>query len=378
MKITCTDESGNVYSAELDPTAMVEDLSVLVEVEIGIPVEEQLLMAPTGVILRLDETFGAQGITTDCCVTVRRQVLGGGLKRPAEERPDRIPEVHASEERSHILELYATELMSDQDQLQQLVSPEFDETDPAIQSRIYEEISKRNVEENLANALEFAPEAFTRVSMLHVTVEINKVKVKALVDCGAQTSVVSAATAERCGINWLVDKRAVGTVHGVGEQRSLGRIHLTQANLGGLFIPISLVVLESETFDLIIGLDQMKKHRMIIDLKDDCLRVGGTAIPFLSDSEVSEEPHRGTPFVLGGGDGNEDNNAAEVPTAGANQGTAAKRSTAPSGPNISSAEKEQAIETFVSLTHLERQQAIALLEAVNWNPHAAMSLLMEE
>ena len=53
-------------------------------------------------------------------------------------------------------------------------------------------------DEQLRMALEANPEAFVSVPMLHVNCTLNDVPLKAFVDTGAQMTVMSLQTAQRC------------------------------------------------------------------------------------------------------------------------------------------------------------------------------------
>jgi hypothetical protein len=61
---------------------------------------------------------------------------------------------------------------------------------------------------------------------------------------------------------------------------------MTMVSLGGLVLPFSITVLERQDMDFLIGLDQLKRHQMQIDLKANCLRIDEHALPFLSEGEL--------------------------------------------------------------------------------------------
>jgi DNA damage-inducible protein 1 len=57
------------------------------------------------------------------------------------------------------------------------------------QKKIEELIRQKNIADNLELALEYTPESFGQVTMIYIPCEINGVPLKALVDCGAQTTI---------------------------------------------------------------------------------------------------------------------------------------------------------------------------------------------
>lgn len=66
--------------------------------------------------------------------------------------------------------------------------------------RIAELVDQQAIDEQLRNAIEYTPEVFTQVPMLYINIEINNYPVKAFVDTGAQTTIMSTRLA---GENWL-------------------------------------------------------------------------------------------------------------------------------------------------------------------------------
>ncbi|GBP97895.1 Protein DDI1 homolog 2 [Eumeta japonica] len=117
-----------------------------------------------------------------------------------------------------------------------------------------------------------------------------KFPVKAFIDSGAQTTIMSAACAERCNIMRLVDTRWAGIAKGVGIQRIIGRIHMVQMRIEKDFLTTSFSVLEEQPMDMLLGLDMLKRHQCTIDLKRNVLHIGttGTETPFLPESELPE------------------------------------------------------------------------------------------
>lgn len=166
------------------------------------------------------------------------------------------------------------------------------ESDPfnvKYQKRIEETIRQQNINSNLQNALEYNPESFAQVHGLYVQCFINKYSVKAFVDSGAQTTIISKKCAQECNILRLMDTRFQGIARGVGTATILGRIHSAELKLSSnITLLCSFFVMDMEYIDLLLGLDMMRKHRMRIDLEQDVLRVHGDHVAFLSEYECQK------------------------------------------------------------------------------------------
>ncbi|KUI68224.1 DNA damage-inducible protein 1 [Cytospora mali] len=265
-----------------------------------------------------------------------------------------------------------------------------DPFDVDAQARIEEIIRQERVMENLQNAMEHNPEVFGRVHLLYIDVEVNGHKVKALVDSGAQATIMSPATAEACNIMRLVDKRFAGVAKGVGTATIVGRVHSAQIRIGSLFLPCSFTVMEGKNVELLLGLDMLKRHQACIDLTRDKLVIQGVEVSFLGEADIPKETEEALgdePTVSGPGGTTIGGRTGAVHQAGAEaSGTPGPSSSAqpaaPSAPVATPAAPAQpqfSDEAIGQLMQLgfSREAAVRALEATGGNVEYAAGLLFQ-
>ena len=165
-----------------------------------------------------------------------------------------------------------------------------DPNDPQVQQKIAKIIQQKNIDENLRQAEEYMPETLFPVHMLFINLEINKKKVVALVDTGAQSTIMSQALCQKCDLFNLCDTRFSGIAKGVGTGKIIGTVHAAQMKIQNKVLMAKITVLENSSIGFIFGLDNMRAHRCTIDLNQNGLifpDIGVTA-KFLSDGEIKK------------------------------------------------------------------------------------------
>ena len=269
-----------------------------------------------------------------------------------------------------------------------------DPFDPVAQGKIAEYIRQKNVEENYVSAIEHNPESFASVAMLYIDCFVNGVKMKAFVDSGAQSTIMSEKCAQACNMMHLLDTRFAGIARGVGEAKILGRIHMADLKIGNSHFISSFTVMQQteagkHDLDFLLGLDNLKRHQSCIDLKENVLRIGNEVTPFLAEKDIPghanrlhEEGLRSLAKSVDGVDLSGDVQPQPAATAnrpGAAAGQAAANRAAGGGGGapspITDPNSETKIQTIISVTGATRQQAVDALRRCGGNVDAAAQML---
>lgn len=98
-----------------------------------------------------------------------------------------------------------------------------------------------------------------------------------LVDTGAQSSVLSMPLVRQLGLTNRVDRRYQGVAAGVGRAKISGSIRNVSVHLGNGHVEflMDFIVLEVQDPLVILGLDQMRKYKCLVDMEREKLIFGG-------------------------------------------------------------------------------------------------------
>ncbi len=102
---------------------------------------------------------------------------------------------------------------------------------------------------------------------LHFSVEINGYLIEGLVDTGASMSVMAAAVVREMGMMHLVSgSETYKTASGIVTQ-AMGRINEVSIKTGGVQCLITFMVVDTDSYDVLLGLDFLIKIGAIVDVE---------------------------------------------------------------------------------------------------------------
>jgi len=141
------------------------------------------------------------------------------------------------------------------------------------------------------------PEMFSSKSMLYIPGTVAGVAIELFVDTGAQSSVVSECMVRQLKRSHRVDRTYRGQARGVGKANITGMLCDVPVSFGssGVEFKMAFLVLACDQPMLIMGLDQMRKYRCLVDLDRNELVFGGQggiAVKFVERPLVAYPPHR--------------------------------------------------------------------------------------
>lgn len=112
-------------------------------------------------------------------------------------------------------------------------------------------------------------------SLIYVPAEINACAVEMMVDTGAQCSVISNQLMRKLGLQSKLNSRMQGFAKGVGRARVLGVIENCPVEMGHVAFLLFFIVLDIAEDMIVLGIDQMRRFRCLIDLENEKLIFGG-------------------------------------------------------------------------------------------------------
>jgi DNA damage-inducible protein 1 len=311
MKLSIAKPNSDLVFIDVDEEAKIEDLKILIEVETGTPIDEQvltfqgrLLRGPVFVLEAglldgdvVSLSIKDPSITAQANALLQQSQRNPDLLRQLVRMNPPLAEAIRRQDVTFIEEILMVTAQSHRKRLEEYTKEvklmNSDPFDMQAQMEIERRIQQENIDKNYEFAHEYMPEVFASVYMLYIPCKVNNVQLQAFVDSGAQSTIMSKECAERVGIMRLIDRRFQGEARGVGVGKIIGRIHAANLEIGGKFFMCSFTILESSDIDMLFGLDMLRRHQCSIDLHLNALTLnaGEIVVPFLSEAEINSKMH---------------------------------------------------------------------------------------
>jgi len=112
-----------------------------------------------------------------------------------------------------------------------------------------------------------------RSKTLHLSVEVNNYLIEGLVDTGASMFVMAASVVRELGLMHLMSgSETYKTAYGAVTQ-ALGRIEEVPIKVGGVQCSMTFMVVDTDSYDILLGLDLLIKIGTIVDVEQGLIQV---------------------------------------------------------------------------------------------------------
>eukprot|EP00826_Nyctotherus_ovalis_P052380 TRINITY_DN6627_c0_g4_i3.p1 TRINITY_DN6627_c0_g4~~TRINITY_DN6627_c0_g4_i3.p1 ORF type:complete len:456 (+),score=147.31 TRINITY_DN6627_c0_g4_i3:147-1370(+) len=393
--------TGKETAIEVDENSIVETVKTVLEIETDVPAAVQLIVH-NGRYIQDEPTKSLKyfGIKAGSKITIVNQIElqqnnAQALKLEAQmlidyyksnmmlldellarDRP--LAEAVVNEDmgyvENYVMAQKQKQLLSRMQENAEIQRLREDIMNPESQRKIEEIIKRQRINENLRYAEEEMPESFIKVPMLYIDCSVNGIPMQAFIDTGAQSTIMSQNCAKKLQLLKMMDDRYKGIATGVGTGKIIGRVHAAQMEIGGRFFPFAITVIESATLnvDMILGLDNLKRHRCVIDLAAGCLKLmnGELSVPFISEKDVRESYYSEQGEIAAESLREESKGGKPSPAK-----SAAAAQPKPAAAPVQS-ENEKKIARLVQ-EGISRQEATSILANVDWNLDMALMYVIQ-
>eukprot|EP00529_Nitzschia_sp_RCC80_P029513 CAMPEP_0113496988 /NCGR_PEP_ID=MMETSP0014_2-20120614/30400_1 /TAXON_ID=2857 /ORGANISM="Nitzschia sp." /LENGTH=317 /DNA_ID=CAMNT_0000390917 /DNA_START=416 /DNA_END=1369 /DNA_ORIENTATION=- /assembly_acc=CAM_ASM_000159 len=145
--------------------------------------------------------------------------------------------------------------------------------------------SRRDYDEDRYDANDgFHTDRLNADHMLFVNCRLDGNDIDLLVDTGASSSALSKDMVYSLGLEHKLNKSVFGDAKGVGSTNIVGVLENISMRIGQIEFRVFFMVIDSQMPCCILGLDQMRRFKCLVDLDESCIVFGGrdgVAVPFL-------------------------------------------------------------------------------------------------
>jgi hypothetical protein len=112
-----------------------------------------------------------------------------------------------------------------------------------------------------------------RIKTIHLSVEINHYLIEGLVDTRASMSVMAASVVRELGLIHLVSRSETYKTASGAVTQTLDRIEEVQIKVGGMQCSMTFMIVDTDSYDILLGLDMLIKIGAIVDVEQGLIQV---------------------------------------------------------------------------------------------------------
>jgi len=124
------------------------------------------------------------------------------------------------------------------------------------------------------------------------------VKIKAVLYMGSPVNVVSSKLVKKLKLAHNLNYHQLYGIAGLSMTRAIGAYSALPMQFGKLLLAVPAVVLENESYNLLVGTQFLREYNEIIDLKDGYLSILGYEVTLIFEEPVKAPGKRLKIFAL--------------------------------------------------------------------------------
>lgn len=146
-------------------------------------------------------------------------------------------------------------------------------------------ITDNDIVKVVRNLAEPEPERYNNIYIAGV---VNNYKIKMIVDCGAQVTMMSMQLVQRLELEHLIDRKYRGVARGMGSAEIIGKIFACNITIGtDLVVAMDITVADiDDPVMCLIGLDFLYPNKCAINFDTNMLYTKNHQVPLLSSAEI--------------------------------------------------------------------------------------------
>ncbi|KAJ9071815.1 hypothetical protein DSO57_1033320 [Entomophthora muscae] len=123
-------------------------------------------------------------------------------------------------------------------------------------------------------------------TITYVEISIQKVKIKAILDMGSPVNVVSLKLVKKLKLAPSLNYHQLYITSGLSMTCAIGAYSSLPMQFGKLLLAVPAIVLENESYDLLVGTQCLSEYNGIINLKAGHLSILGYEVPLIFEEPV--------------------------------------------------------------------------------------------